>query len=123
MPFLLFRFGGSSIFVCYTKDRNRARSVVHHKSDSAKQSILDCSVSSLVLGNVTDSQLFSNVIQTDFSGLTSLASLTVASQSLVKIRSFSFSQSPLSVILIGSESLQKTKSIDLGGKELLDLRF
>lgn len=98
----------------YSKHRNGYWKSIRYQFDFDSLWILDCSVSTLILGNITDTQLFSYVVQADFSNLPSLGSLTVASQSLARVRSFSFADSPLSTINIGSNSLQKTQSFDIG---------
>ena len=78
---------------------------------------VDCLAHILTLGNMTDTEMFSNVIQADFSNLRNLQTLSVARHSLGKVRSFIFAQSPLKVVTIGPESLLKVETLSLGGNK------
>ena len=77
--------------------------------------LVDCFIRLLILGNVTDTDMFSNVIQAKFLNLWNLQTLSVAGHSLGKVHSFVFAQSPLKVVTIGPESLLKVETLSLGG--------
>ena len=77
--------------------------------------LVDCFIRLLILGNMTDTDMFSNVIQAKFLNLWNLQTLSVAGHSLGKVRSFVFAQSPLKVVTIGPESLLKVETLSLGG--------
>ena len=94
---------------------------VHGSTSPAFERLVvsNCFVRVLTLGNTTDTDLFSNVIQTKFLNLWNLQTLSVAGHSLGKVRSFVLAQSPLKVVTIGPESLLKVETLSLGDTRFL----